>query len=212
MKIQIVPAPDMVFSELAPILPTIYTAVDLGAQHVQEYRDWQQLPIDAVLAPGLLRSRAKRYLVAVGNDVADLDREDIPNNGLLLNFNRYGISILKSENGQLPPPGRSDRKQAFYDQRHLTDPQQPVLPFPNAELVLPDRLNVVITWSVTANYVLTGLTLSVPRYGALSQASVEVFWSRPMPPLELQQTPPPADPPSPSDLPMTLVTSVQQTG
>lgn len=194
-------SPDTVFDELTRLFPVVYRALEGACQDTREFFDTQNVPVDAYLAPCLVRHFAKRYLCALGQD-ADYDEEDIENlanNGLCLAYADYQIRILKSDCGRLPPPGVSRRKQAFYHQQlallYLDSPNKE----PRAS-----KLNLLILWDVDSKYNLVGLSLACPKGGSATQLSVEEYWIEPIPYQTSVSVGEPATPERAEDLPLWL--------
>jgi hypothetical protein len=106
--------------------------------------------------------------------VEGLARKPLANNGLCLRYKSYEIRVLKSDDGDVPVPGPSQKRQDFYQQR-----------FPNwAEAVDEhehDPLNLLVIWDVTRQYVFRGLSLVCPKDGDITRDSVEKYWEKTIP-------------------------------
>jgi hypothetical protein len=171
---------DLALAELAPLTDRLYEALE-GATAISRsyFEDTIGAPVDRPLFPNLVRYHVKRLLGAKGHEVRDeleYEQQSLPNNGLALRCARYGIRILKAHDGDLPPPGPSKSKQAFYAQQL----ELPLVPeeYAHAE---PIRLNLIILWDVEWNFSLSRLTLVCPRSGDVTHASVQTYWSVPIP-------------------------------
>jgi hypothetical protein len=124
-----IPTPTHVLQALAPVWPPLYTALEWAAQQTRAYFDAEGMPVDRHLAPSLVRYQAKRYLARLGHDAREEEDEayafrTLPNNGLSLSYrgdHLYVLRILKALEGQLPAPGASRARQAFWQQQLLFD-------------------------------------------------------------------------------------------
>lgn len=166
------------------LLDKIVEAVQEGTLHVPEYANWQAESIDYALAPNLVRHKAKKHLVAEGQetsteeekDESGFEMPDVSNNGLYIKVFGFEIRILKSsEDGSVPLPGESETRKNFYNQRqaHL-DFSQPVW-------------NLIVHWTVDSDYNLLSLSIALPleiTKNDMGRAIVECafdepFWRRP---------------------------------
>src|SRR2546427_8468744 len=106
------PSFDTVQAKLKQILfDKIVDAVLEGTAHVPEYAKWQAEPIDYALAPNLVRHKAKKSLIAQGQETKTEEEEDnvgfeieeVSNNGLYAKVPEFRVRILKSaEDGSVP--------------------------------------------------------------------------------------------------------------
>ncbi|MCL5883777.1 MAG: hypothetical protein M1377_00215 [Deltaproteobacteria bacterium] len=175
---QPVPEPQAVLEDLSRLVPVIYDALEASLNYTREYFDEHNQGIDPYLAPALVRYNVKLYLRAAGQTAEDFfDLDTMANNGLLLTNGRYKIRILKSDDGDLPPPGPSKAKQAFYHQLPLV--------FSSKTEDDDAPLNLVVVWDVTSDYRLRGLSLVCPKSGNTSRSSVEKHWVWPLTPQAL---------------------------
>src|SRR5207253_3219343 len=120
-----IPDPQNVLAELSELVPVVYSALDYGALKAREFfeREDENHRMDRALGPNLVRYFTRKALERVGQDVQDeqdFELEPVPNNGLCLTFGRYRIRVLKSDAGDLPVPGHSKSRQAFYQQTTFT--------------------------------------------------------------------------------------------
>src|SRR5438128_2208364 len=112
-----------VLTHLQPILPSLFKAIEDALQRTREFFDADAVPVDRSLAPNLVRYYAKRVLSAEvqgvqyeeDTDSNDYELQNLPNNGLCLNYDRHEIRILKADDGGLPVPGPSKSRQAFWN-------------------------------------------------------------------------------------------------
>lgn len=163
---EVPPNPSNVLNDLKYLTPELWQAFEAGTEHGRDFFELFEKPVEVYQFSSTVRWSVRHSLADAGLQLADL-----PNNGLNVQFKEYSIRMIKSDNGELPPPGPSQTKQAFYQQR---------LP-----LVIQDAIvrvahhNVLVAWSVDRNYVLTDLTLYYPRYG--DENTSDCHWSISLP-------------------------------
>lgn len=162
--------PKAVEADLKAVVPIIWAALEVGTLKAREYFDEKGLEVDSFLFPNLVRFEAKLHLLAAGQDV--FETEILSNNGLVMRHLEYQLRLLKSDHGELPTPGHSRRKQAYYSQQleffaPLAD--EPV-----------EMVNLVVLWDVDSNWNLSGLDLVYPKSGGHTKASVSSFWDIPL--------------------------------
>ena len=80
------------------------------------------------------------------------------------------LRVLKALEGQLPAPGVSRARQAFWQQQLLFDYDAP------SAAELRPSLNLLVLWEADAAYTLRRLWLVCPRVGGLSRESVAAYW------------------------------------
>jgi hypothetical protein len=174
-----IPAPERVLRALAPVWPSLYTALEWATQQTRAYFDAEGTPIDRHLAPSLVRYQAKRHLAHLGHDAQEEEGEayafqTLPNNGLSLSYRGdllYVLRILKALEGQLPAPGASRARQAFWHQQLIFDYAAP------SAAELRPSLNLLVLWETDAVYTLRRLSLVCPKVGALTRESVATYWT-----------------------------------
>jgi len=138
----------------------------------------RDLEINRALVTCMIRYEVKIRLLNAGLDVIeepsdnlvdfDLSVEQLANNGLAGSFAGYSFKILKADDGRLPVPGHSRRKQDFYAQQ---------LPLLELAAEASFRPNVVILWGFDPAYAIVQLRLAVPKAGAFSRASVQEHYN-----------------------------------
>jgi hypothetical protein len=175
MKRTIPPTFESAHETLGTVLLVIRQALERGTAHVQEYCDWQDESIDRCLAPSLVRHKAKAYLRERRQDVTDepgYKPEQLANNGLCLRTSEFSVRILKSENGCIPPPGPSQARNKFYSQQ---------LPLPGMEDEMEEASpwGVIVHWTVSDDYNLVMLGLSLPKSGGNDSSPFETYWDKP---------------------------------
>jgi hypothetical protein len=172
------PAPERVLHALAPMWPPMYTALEWATQQTRAYFDAEGTPIDRHLAPSLVCYQAKRQLARLGHDGQEEGEayafQTLPNNGLSLSYRGdllYVLRILKALEGQLPAPGASRARQAFWHQQLIFDYAAP------SAAELRPSLNLLVLWETDAAYTLWWLSLVYPKVGALTRESVAAYWT-----------------------------------
>lgn len=177
-----IPQPDEVVPELKSVLRAIHSSLEHGTMRAREFfenEDEGQF-VDRYLAPCLVRYWAKNYLQSAGHEVsseedtADYNMQRLPNNGLCLQYGRYRLRILKSDNGEPPVPGQSLSRQQFYQQLSL------LLVSSDGVEIQDDVLNLLVLWEISSPYQLSSLCLVCPRNGKDTRASVEIHWQVPI--------------------------------
>jgi hypothetical protein len=161
---------------LAPALPTIYEAFESGTARTREF--FQQQPTergkqrDPYLAAHLTRYWAGGYLAEKG--LAErIDPIWLPNNGVAVRLGPVDVRCLKSFFGQIPGPGRSEVKRAFYNQVV----QQPLFLFGPEQERAAALVNIIITWDVDARGSLGRLDVHSPASALRSRDSVRCYWT-----------------------------------
>ena len=166
---------DVVLKKVFPAARLIHEAVEVGIQEtVGFFEESDDKPVDPYLGPALVRYYAMQYIDEKEGRVEDLTRTPLANNGLCLRYKSYEIRVLKSDDGDVPVPGPSQKRQNFYQQR-----------FPDWTEIAgedeSDPLALLILWDVTRNYVLRGLTLVCPKDSDITRDSVEIYWEKTIP-------------------------------
>jgi hypothetical protein len=85
------------------------------------------------------------------------------------------LRILKALEGQLPAPGASRARQAFWQQQLIFDYAAP------SAAELRPSLNLLVLWETDAAYTLRRLSLVCPKVGALTRESVAAYWMTEIP-------------------------------
>jgi len=198
------------------LLDRIVEALLEGTLHVSEYSHGQAEPIDAALAPNLVRHKAKRHLVEHGQQTEDEEEEDrkqfaveyVSNNGLYTLVPGFRVRILKSgEDGSVPPPGVSEARRNFYNQlQSLIDFAE----WRNEEGRVEPDWNLIVHWTVDKQYNLLKISIALPlRFEKAENGRWEVecsfdepFWigKAQAGVISIQSTP--VEPPSSLDLPI----------
>ncbi len=218
------PTFEAVQTKINHLLDAILEAVQEGALHVSEYARWQAESIDFALAPNLLCHKAKRHLIASGQEAQDEDEADaarfktehVSNNGLFTTIPGFNVRILKSsDEGNVPPPGFSEARRNYYNQF------QSLLDFPDRrdgnERVQP-TWNLIVHWTVDDDYSLLKLSVALPLNFEKNEAGRlvvtcafdEPFWRRPPQSgvIPIQHGPTP----QPSSLDVSIEEEIEKTG
>src|SRR6267142_4168191 len=157
----------------------VLQALEWATQQTRAYFEAEGVPVDRHLAPSLVRYQAKRSLARLGHDAQEEEGEAYafqtrPNNGLSLSYRGdllYVLRILKALEGQLPVPGASRARQAFWHQQLLFDYDAP------SAAQLRPSLNLLVLWEADAAYTLRRLSLVCPKVGGLTRESVAAYWT-----------------------------------
>jgi len=172
------PQPEEILKKYTPTLKLLVAALLEGAKHARAYADWMDESVDRTLSPAHVRKGAKRFLakqekdsVSVNDEEVEFEAEYLPNLGLSVSVDRIKFRILKSDNGSLPVPGPSKKRQQFYAQQGSLFPIDKA----GASKDLP-RANLVLHWVPNDEYNLTRVSLAYPIAGKLTRLSVKSEW------------------------------------
>jgi hypothetical protein len=172
------PEVEEVLEDLRRELALLRESIEAGTQTAREFFEERGWEVDRVLAPHIVRSVVKRVLEATGHRVEEMESESLANNGLLYHCGRYSVRILKAQDGDLPAPGPSERRQDFFNQRPS---QQRILGWAAASGEEEPRIvHLVVCWDVDHEYELAELYLALPRAGSATKTSVEPEWIVPL--------------------------------
>ncbi|MGH9376871.1 MAG: hypothetical protein ACRD1J_12025 [Terriglobia bacterium] len=190
MDLPAIPGPDETIADLSGLHPEIHRAFEHGVFKAKNHFEVEALDYDPSAFSTLVRLHAKEYFKRKGLDAVEI--EDVNLCGLSLRLPKYVIKMWKSDNSELPVPGRSEPKQEFY--------QQPIL-FPDEESNPLPLLHLAVLWNLNGSRNLTALWLVCPKSG--HERSAESYWCSRIPDpassihVEVSQV-------SPSDLQMEL--------
>ena len=182
-----IPESQRALQELSPLVNALSRILPQIAQkRVIHYFETEALPIDDTLATHMIRYEIRRALLEQGiyayyDEYTDVDGETSESLALKqLNLNGieglYGgwlFKILRSRNGDVPPPGRSSRRRQFYCQ--VSNP--PLPGFEDATLPQRTRPNVVIMWDHDAEYRRFEIRIAVPRRANGAYGRVECHFN-----------------------------------
>jgi len=148
--------------QLRTLLDLVREALQEGTAHVPEYFRSEASPIDYALAPNLVRYKAKKFLIASGEDSAKdeesyFEAEAISNNGICVCVPGFEVRVLKSaDDGSVPPPGISVTRRNLYNQIQAKfDFAKPVW-------------GVIVHWLVDRDYSLLKVSVAIPSSFAKS--------------------------------------------
>lgn len=181
------PESDEVLEDLKTELPVLCEAIEAGTQRAREVFEEENREVDRVCAPHIVRSMAKHVLKNSGHRVEDVDPEKLANNGLLYHCGRYSIRVLKArQEGILPVPGPSERRQEFFNQKPT---QGRILGWEAAVGEATGKItHLVVCWDVDHEYELAELYLAMPKAGSATKTSVESEWILSLDPIGLSGT------------------------
>jgi hypothetical protein len=169
------PQPEEALSELRIQIVQTVAALDYGALKAKEFftREDKGNPFDKHLASHLVRYFARKYLVEAGATIEDepslFEMDYMALSGLSMRAGRYWMRIWKADDGEVPAPGPSKRRQRFFQQLilgHDIEDERPI--------------NVILVWDVNSNYEIASICLACPNGGGPSKASVEFQWNLPL--------------------------------
>ena len=163
------PSKEQALAELFPLTALLYEAFpEIAENIVLPYFFDRQREVDERLATDMFRYEMKHVLNSRGVDV-DLDDEDmgqefqsevdlnwLPNNGIEGTYKGWRFKLLRSRNGSVPPPGRSERRKLYYAQ------QLPLAGFENP-VKSQYRPNLVILWDFERPYKQVTINLAMPK-------------------------------------------------
>jgi len=181
------PGPDETLFDLAWLHPEIYRSFEHGVFEAKTHFETKQIKYDGAAFSTFVRLHAKDYLSKRGLEAIDV--EDVNLTGLSLRLDRYHIKMWKASEDGLPIPGKSEPKQAFYQQPLFTDGDS------------PEVLNLAVIWNTDASKNLSSIWLVCPKSG--DEKSAEAHWNVRIPDPALAVQSSNSNPPT-DDLPMVL--------
>ena len=168
---------EVVCKDLEPLINDVYAALEDAPRLAKEkFFEPQELKIDPFLINDIIRFYVKRYLTKLQFDVTeDYEVDDLANNGLKVRYHGYHVRILKADNGQLPVPGISENKKAFYNQQLTLDS----LDFNKSN---DDHLrpNILLLWELTDDYDFKQMLVACPKSGGKTRQSVTSYFNEPI--------------------------------
>jgi hypothetical protein len=174
-----VPQPEEILKRYKPTLQVLVAALLEGAKHARAYADWVDEPINRTLSPAHVRIGAQRFLnkqdgsIKATDEEVEFEPEYLPNLGLSVAVERIRFRILRSDNGTLPAPGPSKKRQQFYAQQGSLFPEDKKNDEATKDL---PRANLVLHWNTDDEYNLTRVSLAYPTGGRLKNNSVKAEW------------------------------------
>ncbi len=179
----LVPQPESqeVLEDLRRELAMLCESLEAGTQTAREFFEERGWEVDRVLSPPIVRSVVKRVLEAGGHKIEEMESETLANNGLLYHCRGYSVRVLKDQDGILPAPGPSERRQDFFNQRPS---QQRILGWAAAGgEEEPKIVHLVVCWDVDHEYELAELYLALPKAGSATKTSADTEWIVPLDPI-----------------------------
>ena len=192
MILPIVPSKEQVLSELFPLTTVLYeTFPEIAADTVVPYFSDREHVVDQRLATDMLRYEIKYILNSHGFDAeydddpmdqdapSEVDLKRLPNNGIEGTYRGWRFKLLRSRNGCVPPPGRSERRKLYYAQQHYAQ-QLPLSGF--EEPIRPPLLpNLVILWDFDSSYKRVTIRVAIPKESIGEFGIVSCYFNVPVP-------------------------------
>jgi hypothetical protein len=189
------PGPDETLNDLAWLHPEIYRGIEYGVFEAKTHFTTKQIIHDGAAFSTLVRLHAKNYLITKGLDAIDV--EDVNLTGLSLKLDGYQIKVWKAADSNLPVPGQSEPKQAFYQQTLFDGGER------------PEIIHLAVIWNVkNSTHELSAVWLVCPKNG--DEKSAEDYWTVRIPDPALEIPLIISDPTPSSDLPMGPKKSVDE--
>ena len=150
------PSKEQAFEELADLTAMLYIAFpEVARKWVIPYFSNRGRRPNARVVTDLCRYEVRELLLIQGievcddNDADEIDLRELANNGIeILYRKQWGIKVLRSRNGEVPGPGDSKRRRAYYAQQIRLSQSRP---------------NAVILWDFDPDYTDVSLRLALPR-------------------------------------------------
>jgi hypothetical protein len=168
METPIIPDAETTLQAINPLRQVLWEALEHGIG-VAKLHFGPDKFVGASLGSHIARYHAKQFLMSRGTTC-----EHVALDGIAFRWHGYYIRVLKSDDGALPIPGASERKQNFYCQKQLL-----LFQLADGEAELDPEINLVVLWDVNRGS-FTGLKLTVvcPKAGRETRESVEAYWER----------------------------------
>ncbi len=199
----IIPDSAQVLDDLSTLSAALYEIFREAATDMLSYFRERQRPVNRSLASEMIRYEVKvrlaRYGVYVDFEedqkgaLPDIDLTPLARNGLEGTFESYSFKILKADDGELPVPGRSDRKTRFYGQQLKLIRDVPA----DGRF----RPNVVYLWDFDPEWMNPTLRLAAPKQGGPTRSTVDAFWNVAVP-LPMPKARRPLVTPQPTEIPI----------
>jgi hypothetical protein len=111
----LIPSLEQALEDIRPIIGRLIAAFDHAtgeARATAEEREY-----DGSYFSHQVRFEAKMELKGSGIEAEDCELEDTPNTGICIAHPGYSIRVLRSQDGEIPDPGDSDRRKRFLEQQ-----------------------------------------------------------------------------------------------
>jgi hypothetical protein len=168
-----VPEPEEVLDNLRDAIMVVGEVLEIGIALALDYFERGRLNPEPYHYSSLVRFKACQMLKDRMFE-ADLEPENVRNNGICLTSGRYKLKVRKTFRGELPPAGPSLKTQQFY----LQPVQLLLFADPGAQDdPKPDR-HVIILWERDMSFHLADMSLSYPQWG--DEHSASEYWRVPV--------------------------------
>jgi hypothetical protein len=132
--------PDEILDYLGPVIRVVDEALDSGISEADDFFSVKGRNMDTCVWSTLVRYGACRRLDRSERD--GWERVKLPFCGLQVVREPLTLRVLKAQNGEVPTPGKSARRQGFYMQLG------PTLPLDFGGAVMPPVSNLLFDWQV----------------------------------------------------------------
>ena len=183
MSLPYVASKEQALRELFPLTSTLYEVFPEAADEIViPHFAVRGRPIDQGLATHMLRYEVRCSLDEVGISVfedsddslgdmpSEFDMQPLPNSGIEGIFAGWRFKLLRSRTGEVPPPGRSDRRKRFYSQ------QLGLRGFDKLE-ELQVRPNVVVLWDFDVTYRRIDIRVAIPQEATGEYGAVRCYYN-----------------------------------
>ena len=150
------PSKEQALEELTDLIAMLYVAFpEIARECVIPYFSTRGRRPNPRLFTDMCRYEVRELLLIRGievcddNDADEIDLRELANNGIeILYRKQWGLKVLRSRNGEVPGPGDSKRRRAYYAQQIRLSQSRP---------------NAVILWDFDPDYTDVSLRLALPR-------------------------------------------------
>jgi hypothetical protein len=150
---------------LRPILPSVYRALESGAQDASIHFEHAVYEFEGGLHASIVRASCRHWLKQ-----QEFELEDLPSNGICLHHGDFRIRILKAREDTLPETNQSKARLQFFK-------QEPLLI--DAEFQ-PDRWNLLVLWNIDNKLRLTDLRVACTKPVDDDPEGYETYWEFPI--------------------------------
>ena len=182
-----------------PLSTLLWEALEAGTSQATSFFASNTGRFSPSLFAHLVRWFGGSFLQDKGLFLEEFEPEEMLSDGLCFVFHSRRYRVWKSKNGELPPPGPSQAKRDFYNQRSA----QPRLFVLDGEVSV--ELNLGALWSVGSSHRLSSLRLVCPRWASFDGLRAAEWWNVELPHPATLVAPVSPDSASPqADLPIEL--------
>jgi hypothetical protein len=138
-----IPSLEQALNDLKPVIGRLFSSWDHAVAEARETAD--QKGYDGSYFSHQVRFEAKIDLKGQGIEADDCELENTPNTGICVSVPGYSIRVLRSQNGEIPDPGDSDRRIRFLEQK---SEQLRLFPEQASSDELPEHepVHIVVLW------------------------------------------------------------------